>query len=77
MMWDWTWGWGMGLGMFFTVLFWIIIIALIVWIIVRLTRRENTEGDTDKHKPIDIARERYAKGEINHEEFEQIKKDLT
>lgn len=78
MMFDGTWGWGMmGFGMLFMVLFWGGIIALIVWLIVRLTRRENNKSGTEKHKPIDIARKRYARGEITKEEFDNLKKDLS
>ena len=78
MMWDWPWGWGMGLGAFFMILFWGVVIGLIVWLIVRLTKGEDKDK-TKKHKPvdpIDFAKERYTKGEILKEEFEQIKKTL-
>lgn len=77
MWWDWNnWGWGMGLMMFLGLAFWGGIIALIVWVITRLTRQSNS-GSGGKPSPLDIARERYARGEINKEQFEQIKKDLT
>ncbi len=69
---------GMGLGEWFLVasmiLFWGGLIALIIWGVTRLSRRGDS---TPKHGPLDIAKERYAKGEISREEFEQLKKDLS
>lgn len=34
-------------------------------------------GSTPKHDPLDVAKERYAKGEISREDFNQLKKDLS
>ncbi len=48
------------------------IIAVIVWVVVKLTKR-GTSGRT----PLDLARERYAKGEITKDQFDQIKNDLS
>lgn len=66
-------GWGMLFGGIWMLIFWGGIIALIVWGINRLTRRDDS---IQKHAPLEIAKERYAKGEINKEQFEQIKRDL-
>ena len=65
----WWWLFG-GVGMF---IFWGGLIALVVWGITRLTNRDNL---TIKHSSLEVAKERYARGEINKEQFEQIKKDL-
>lgn len=73
MMWDWPWGLGMSLGMFFAVLFWVGLIFLIVWLVMKLSKGGEASSKNDA---LDIAKERYAKGEISKEEFEQIKKDL-
>ena len=72
-MWGSSAGWWMGLGWLWILLFWGGIIALIVWIVKKVTARGET---TTKHNPVDVAKERYARGVINREEFEQIKKDL-
>jgi len=75
-MWDIPAGisWWMAFGGVGMVIFWGGLIALIVWGITRLTRRE---GSSSKHNPLNMARERYARGEISREEFEQIKNDLS
>jgi len=77
----WYWhegmGWWMMFGGIWMVLFWGGIIALIVWGIKKLTERGGSGSGTERRSPLDIAKERYAKGEISKEEFEQIKKDLS
>ena len=76
MMW-WGWhGWGAGLMILLMLVFWGGIIGLIVWVVTRLTR-QGTHSGGEKQNPLDIARERYARGEINKEQFEQIRKDLS
>lgn len=74
-MWYWNqgMGWWMVLGFVWMLLFWGAIIALVVWGVKKLTGRSSSGGAS----PLDIAKERYAKGEISKEQFEQIKKDLS
>ena len=67
-------GWWMAFGGLWMVVFWGGLIALIVWGIKKVTERG---GSTPKHDPLDMVKERYAKGEISREEFEQIRQDLS
>lgn len=71
---DWGMGWWMLFGGLWLLVFWGGIIALIVWGIKKLTERS---GPGTQRHPLDIARERYARGEITREQFEQLKKDLS
>jgi putative membrane protein len=68
-------GYGSGWG-FIMMLFWLVFLIVIVVVMVRLLKGHEI-GTSHKTDPIDIARERYAKGEINKEQFEQLKKDLS
>jgi putative membrane protein len=79
MWWDWFggMGWWMMFGGLLMLVFWGGIIALIVWGVKKLVERGSGSDITQKHDPLDIAKERYARGDISREEFEQIKKDLS
>jgi putative membrane protein len=50
-------------------------VGLIVYLVVRSETRKQAGGDADT--PLEIAKKRYARGEISREEFEQLKKDLS
>jgi putative membrane protein len=69
-----NWFWG-GIG--FSWLFWIAIIVLIFWLILNHGNKNREEYFPPKNESaIDILKKRYAKGEISHEEYEKIKKNL-
>jgi len=70
-------GWWMVFGGLWSVVFWVVIIGLVVWGIKKLVERGGSSETTRKRDALDIAKERYAKGEITKEEFDQIKKDLS
>jgi putative membrane protein len=68
-----------GGGMWFSWLFWIIIIAVIAWLVLSKVNRsqKNSGSRSSKESPLDILKNKYAKGEINKEEYLEKKKDLT
>ena len=66
-------GWWMIFGGVWMFLFWGGLIALIVWGVTRLLHRDS---GASKHTPLDIAKERYARGELSKEEYERLRKDL-
>lgn len=67
------WGWMLG-GWVFMVLFWGAVIWLIWWAIARSTQGQSAHAG---QMPLDIAKARYARGEITKEQYEQIKKDIA
>lgn len=64
-----------GFGWIFMALWWVLIaagiIALIKWF-----SDEHRKVRTHEKSPIEILKQRYAKGEIDKKEFENRKKDL-
>ena len=69
------WGFLGGFSMF---IFWGLILGLIIWAVLRMGRRGGyIHHGYYSNSALEIARERYARGEISKEEFEQIKKDIN
>ncbi len=70
-------GWGMGFGMDLWWIIGVIIIVIIVWVVVKIINQTNhSNTELDNKSALDILKERYARGEIDKEEFEERKKGL-
>ncbi len=65
-------GYGGGMMWFF----WILIIVALAGFVTLATRRGDISPRREK-SALEILKERYAKGEVDREEFEQKKKDLN
>lgn len=68
-------GYNMGLGSGFMWLFWILLVIAIVWVLVNMIGSAK-ELSVRQKTALEILKERYAKGEIDQQEFSQKRKDL-
>jgi len=67
----------MGGMWFFSILFWVLIIAGVIFTVKWfMDRDKGKEAEFNKESALDILNKRYARGEIDREAFEQIKKDI-
>lgn len=67
------WGIAMGIVM---LLFWALIIGGAIWLVVSLFRQGRAVGVSTGRSALDILSERYARGEITREQYEQMRRDL-
>lgn len=65
-------GWGMSFGWIFMLLFWVLVILGIVAIVRWLSGSNSTRQKT----ALEILQERYARGEIDQQEYQQKRRDL-
>lgn len=76
MMWGWCdgaigiWGWLWSLVPL------ALLVALVVWVVSVLRPREPGRGSETEDSAIRVLRERFARGEIDREEFENRRRDL-
>jgi putative membrane protein len=72
--------WGMGwLWMLMGIAFWILVVLALVYLVkylIQTTRQGEGRSTAGPGSPLDILKERYARGEIDREEFQSRKKDL-
>ena len=70
---DWAYGWGAG-HMIFLLIFWIAVIFGVVFVIQNLS---GTDRSTSREsRALDVLSERYAKGEIDREEYLRRRQDI-
>ena len=74
---DYGWGAGNLMGWFgggiMMIGFWAVLIALVVWIVREISGKHPRSSSS----ALDILKERYARGEIDKEEFESRKRDIV
>ena len=63
--------WHMG----FMWLFWLVLIVIVVWLIVRSTSGRLSTGEAQE-SPEEILKRRYARGEIDKDEYDRRLNDL-
>ncbi len=65
---------GYGYGGIVMWIFWILLIVLVVWLLKNVISGQANMPRS--HSALEILEQRYAKGEIDKEEFEEKKRDL-
>lgn len=66
-------GWGMGWA-------WIlglVILVVIIWLVVKAVNQGSSASQSKNRSALDILKERYARGEINKEEYEEKRNDIV
>ena len=69
-------GWHVGAIIMLVLL--LVIVGLVVWGVMTLVKHSaSASKSTGEQDALDIAKRRYARGDISKEQFDQIKKDLS
>ncbi len=70
-------GWDMGIWMVFNLIFWILVIAGIVLLVVWVGQKAVGGASRTEESALEMLKKRYARGEISKAEYEEKKRDLA
>ena len=77
---EYFWHWSFWWFPLFMPIFWIVIIAVVLYLVFRRggPRKpwEPAQESGPRESALDILKKRYAKGEISKDQFEQMKRDI-
>ena len=59
------------------ILFWVLVIWVVVALLGGATSSSSTDSSSRVESPLEVLKKRYARGEINKEEYEEKKRDLA
>jgi putative membrane protein len=78
MMWGYGFSWGGMLMMSFGMILWIALLVVLVWAVIRWLERRTSTATPPVAGPsaLEILQQRYARGEIDTETFEQMRERL-
>ncbi|MBA1146819.1 SHOCT domain-containing protein [Ectothiorhodospiraceae bacterium WFHF3C12] len=70
-------GWGLhGLGLIWMLLFWALVIAAVIFLVKAIAGNSGENQSGGASRALEILEERYARGELNEQEFEEKRKLL-
>ena len=67
---------GMGMGMGWGWIIGLIFIVAIIWLIVKYVNQNDRTNQSANKSHLDILKERYARGEIDKSEYDEIKRSF-
>lgn len=68
-------GYPMGFGSIPMIIFWIVLIALVIWVASAIVKPG--QADTESQSALEILKQRYARGEITDQQFDEMKRNLS
>ena len=69
-------GWGIEMGISMTI-FWLVLIAIIILIVKAAASESSDQTQNASASALDILEKRYARGEIDKDEYERKKNELN